>query len=132
MPQNAFQVTGAKTAAGSQAQGSIDPFTTAILSEGGATATALHVTAATVIKAGRGRVKKIVILSAGTTSGSFTINDSATTGGAANTNAIWSVPFDGASNVQGNVIDLDCPVTNGIVVSTVPGGGAPVLSIFYV
>lgn len=92
--------------------------------QAGGTSSHLDITAAVVIKASAGRLRKITVSAPGTTSGALTLNDAATVGAAAAANQIVSIPF--ASLSAGQVIDLDWPCVNGIVVSAVPGGGSPV------
>ncbi len=142
MPQNAMQANVALTSAnlpgplhmdadgylkvsaiGSAADGSN------LVAEG--SSAALNVTAAAVVKATPGRVVRIVVVSPGTTSGAFTVNNCATTGAATTANTIWTLPYNGAANVAGAVFTLDMPASVGIVVSAVPGGGSPQLSISY-
>lgn len=86
----------------------------------GGSSSALNLTAATLVKAGAGRLIRISVTVAGTAAGSA--NDAATTAGAAATNQLASIP-----NAVG-VIYLDFPVTNGIVVT--PGTGQS-LSVSY-
>lgn len=97
----------------------------------GGTQDLLAIGAAAVVKAGPGRIAKVVIVSPGTTSGAFTINDSATIGGANAANTVWTLPYNATSNVAGAVFNLDWPVNNGIVVSAVPGGGSPVINVSF-
>lgn len=99
----------------------------------GSFSTALNVTAAKVIKATPGRIARIVVLSAGTTSGSFTINDNNQTGGT-NTaaNQIFTIAFNGTGVAPGAVFALDFPCKVGITVSAVPSAGSPVIAISYV
>ncbi len=73
----------------------------------------LNITAATVIKATKGRIAKVIVLVAGSTAGS--VNDSATIGGVAASNLVSTIPAAVAS------ISLDFPCANGIVVT--PGTG---------
>ena len=101
-----------------------------LVSKGGAL-TSLNNTAAKVIKASAGRVGKIIIIAPGSTSGAFTINDSATTGGASAANLLWTLPYNGTANVAGAVFDIDLPFTNGLVISAVPGAGSPIINISY-
>jgi hypothetical protein len=91
----------------------------------------LNITAASVVKASAGRACKVIIVAPGSTSGAFTLNDAATTGAAAAANVIWTLPYNGAANVAGAVFNLDIPVTNGLVVSAVPGSGSPILAIVW-
>jgi len=76
------------------------------------TTTTLNLTASTLLSAGQHRVFKVMVVTAGSTAG--TINDSSTTGGAATSNAVATIP-----NTAGTVVDLNALVTNGLVV--VPG-----------
>ena len=80
---------------------------------GGGVSNTYNVAASTVIKAAPGRVIRISVITAGSTTG--TLNDCTTTGAAAAANQIASVP-----NVVG-VIYLDWPTTAGLVY--VPGTG---------
>lgn len=75
--------------------------------------TAKNLTASTVVKATAGRIARVSVIVAGSTAGS--INDVATTGGAAVANEIAVV-----ANTVG-VYDIDMPCTTGIVF--VPGTG---------
>lgn len=93
----------------------------------GGALTKLNVTAAAIVKAGKGRVARLVITGAGT-GGSWTLNDIATTGAAAAANAVWTLAGTAAA---GTVIDLDWPCTNGIVISSVPTGGTPSIAVSY-
>ena len=101
-----------------------------LVSRGGASST-LNVTAAVPIKASAGRVGKVIIVAPGSTSGAFTINYAATTGAANADNTIWTLPYNGAANVAGATFELDFPVSNGIVVSAVPGAGSPQISVSF-
>jgi hypothetical protein len=99
-----------------------------LTTNGGTTAT-YNLTTATVIKATPGRMARITIVNAGTTGGSFTLNDCATTGAAAASNEIWSVAFNGSGVVAGASFLLDWPCATGIVLSAVPSGGTPIVSV---
>lgn len=74
---------------------------------------ALNISVATVVKASSGRLVRINVVTAGTTTG--TANDTTTIGGAAATNEIFAIP-----NTVGSYF-LDWPISNGIVI--VPGTG---------
>jgi hypothetical protein len=91
---------------------------------------AYNVTAAKVIKATPGILYRLIVINAGTTSGSLTINDNNATGGT-NTaaNAILSVLY--SSLVVGTVYILEWPCLVGITVSAVPGGGTPQFALAY-
>ena len=89
--------------------------------QSGGVSRALNQTAAAVIKAGPGRLRKIVIIAPGTTSGTFTFNDCLTVGAAAAANAIFVLAYNGTNNIAGAVFNLDWPCTTGFRVWT----GAP-------
>ena len=92
----------------------------------GGTKSALNLTAgAHLIQLGVGRVMRICVNTAGT-AGTFAINDAATTGAAAAANLVWA---GSATTAAGTVIDLEFPVSAGLVF-TVPTTG--VMSISYV
>lgn len=103
-----------------------NPIQTVVVSP---TQSKLNITAAVVVKAAPGRLCKIIVSAPGTTSGALTLNDCTTTGAAAAANQIISIPF--ANLTAGQVISLDIPCKNGIVVSAVPGGGSPVYAVAY-
>jgi hypothetical protein len=88
----------------------------------------LNMTAANVIKVGKGRLARVVVLAGGITGGAFTLNDSATVAGAAAANVLWTLPQGAAA---GTVVDLDMPFTNGLVLSSVPTAGSPILAASY-
>lgn len=77
------------------------------------TKTFFNITAATAVKSTSGRVAKVSVLVAGSSTGS--VNDSATTGGASVANQLAVIP-----DVVG-IYNIDMPVSNGIVVT--PGTG---------
>jgi hypothetical protein len=99
--------------------------------QNGGRSAALNQTAAAVIKAGPGRIRKIIIIDPGTTSGAFTLNDCLTTGAAAAANVVWTQAYNAALAVKGQVITLDWPCATGIVLSAVPGGGTPIIAVSY-
>lgn len=80
----------------------------------------LNITAATVIKATSGICVRVSVIVAGSTAG--TVNDVATTGGAAAANQFGTIP-----NTVGTY-DFDWPCGTGIVV--VPGSGQTVAVAF--
>lgn len=90
-----------------------------------------NLTAAAVVKNAAGRACKLIVLDPGTTGGAFVLNDSATTGAAATANEIYRIAFNAAANVAGTVINLDYPVTNGLVLSAVPTGGTPRVAVVW-
>ena len=100
-----------------------------LLTTRGGNASKLNITAAVVVKATPGRLSRIVVVAPGSTSGALTVNDCATTGAAAASNVVCSVPY--GSLTAGQVIDLDFPCAVGIVVSAVPGAGSPVFAVAY-
>ena len=90
------------------------PFQTTVLTL--AQKSALDITAATVVKASNGFVVRVSVLVAGSTTG--TVNDSATTGGAAVANEIAVIP-----NTVGTYA-IEFPFANGLTI--VPGTGQTV------
>ncbi len=96
---------------------------------GYADGSALNLTSAAVIKATGGYLVRISIINAGTTGGAFTFNDCSTTGAAATANEIFTLAYSAAS--VGQIIYLDWPCANGIVLSAVPTGGTPIVSVSY-
>lgn len=99
--------------------------------QNGGRSSSLNLTAAVAIKASAGRLRRIVIIAPGSTSGTFTFNDCATTGAAVAGNAIFVMAYNAAANVAGLVINLDWPCATGIVLSAVPGGGSPIVAVSY-
>lgn len=95
----------------------------------GGKSSALNVTAAAVIKATAGTLHKIIVVAPGTTSGALTINDTTTTGGGTAANTILSIAYTGLT--AGQVISVDWPCANGIVVTAVPGAGSPIFSLSF-
>ena len=126
MPQNPGAVTIAVNPSGAQKPVKADASQTLVV--GKAINTTLNVTVPAVIRTGVGRVGKLIIVTAPTTSGAITLNDAATTGAAAAANAIFSIPYNGTGVIAGAIFDIDVPVTNGLVVSAV-GGGTPQYTI---
>jgi hypothetical protein len=126
MPQNAGAVTVA-TKGGAQSPLALDAEGNLLVSPG-STSSSLNATAAKVIKATAGRVAKVTIINAGATSGAFTLNDCATTGAAAASNEIWTLPQASSLNVAGAVFELDWPCATGIVLSGVVAGGTVAIS----
>lgn len=99
--------------------------------QGGGQLSSLNLTTAGVIKASPGRLRRIIIVAPGTTSGAFTFNDCTTTGAAVAANEIFNLPYNGTANVAGYVITLDWPCLAGIVLSAVPGAGSPICAVAY-
>src|SRR5271157_1312379 len=95
------------------------------------TSSKLNMSAAAVVKATPGRLCKITIVNAGTTGGAFTFNDCATTAAAAAGNIVWTQAYNAAAAVAGQVISLDWPCLVGLVLSAVPTGGTPLISVSY-
>jgi hypothetical protein len=85
---------------------------------------ALNLTVPTVIKAGPGRLSKLIIIDGGT-DGAFMLNDCAVLADAAAANTILTLPFGAAA---GTIFDLDWPCATGIVLSAVPVGGVIAVS----
>lgn len=94
----------------------------------GGNSSATNVTAAAVIKAGPGRITKIVVLGVVGTGGAFTINDCTTTGAATTANQVYTTA---GTIAVGTVVALDFPCLNGITVSAVPTGGTPQFAISF-
>ena len=130
MAQYPQAVTFGKNPAGAQSQGTTDTLGALRVTKGGNTLR-MNLTAAAVIKATPGRIAKIIINAPGTTSGAFTLNDCATVGAAAAANQIWTLPFGGANNLAGACFELEALCAVGIVLSTVPGAGSPMVTISY-
>lgn len=86
----------------------------------------LNVSATGVIKAGSGRLVRVNVVTAGTTTVT-TFNDAATTGAAAAGNVIHTIPA--ANMTAGASILLDWPCANGIVISAL--STSAVLAISY-
>jgi hypothetical protein len=128
MPQNT--PTPFRSAANTQAPANLDAEGN-LLTSSGDTKSALNITAATVIKATPGRLAKIIIVAPGSGSGAFTFNDCATTGAASAANTVFTLAYNATANVAGAVINLDWPFLVGIVLSAVPGAGAPTVSVSY-
>lgn len=93
----------------------------------GGNASALNVTAAGVIKASPGILCRVLIVAPGT-AGNLVLNDTTTVGSASAANTILTVAFGNLA--VGQVIYLNWPCLNGIVVSAVPTGSQ--ISISYV
>ena len=105
-----FQVGGGiYDASGKTNQGARVNVDGALLMSSGA-ATALAVTAATLLDTGAGRVVRVIVVTASSSAG--TINDSATTGAAATANAILTIPANAAA---GTIYVVDAPYVNGLV-----------------
>lgn len=123
MPQGPFQANVAKNPSGVSVPLSTDasnklnvitaPATGSTTTTISATSRTLNITAATVIKASAGQVVTISVLVAGDAAG--TVNDCATTGAAAASNAICPIP-----DTVG-IYPVNFPATTGIVVA--PGTG---------
>lgn len=86
-------------------------------------------TIAVAIKATAGRLRKIIILAPGSGSGSFSVNNCATTGAATAANLIWTRAFGDVK--AGDVFDLDVPCDTGITLSAVPGAGSPICAFVF-
>jgi len=81
---------------------------------------ALNITAATLLKAGSGRVSAVVVNATST----FAVYDSATTAGAGASNLIYQ---SAASAAEGTTVTLHFPYKSGLVVT--PSSGT--VSVFY-
>ena len=114
MPQNANPVAPAVNPSGVAKPLSVDANNALIVTNNdSAESASLNLTAATVVKTGAGYVGRISVIVAGSAAG--TVNDVATTGGAAAANEIAVIP-----NTVG-IYPLIWPFTTGLVV--VPGTG---------
>jgi hypothetical protein len=89
---------------------------------GAGSVTQLNVTTKSVIKVGPGRVVKVTWVVA--TAAACGIYDAATTAAGVQATALWAA----ASTTAGQIVPLDAPVTNGIVVD--PGASGVVSVIF--
>ena len=105
--------------------------------QGGGVNSVLNVTQATAVATGARRLRKISIVSGGSTSG-FTVNDAATTtaattSGSTQSNVIWFANTTAVTAIvnAGGVINFDWPCTNGITVSAVPSAGSPQIAVSY-
>jgi len=128
MAQTPLNIPYYRNPTGGVTPANVDQDGNLITSSGGAL-TKLNITAAVVVKGTPGRVAKITVSAPGTTSGALTVNDCATTGAAAASNQVISIPY--GSLTAGQVIALDFPCLVGIVVSAVPGAGSPVFAMSY-
>lgn len=111
-------------------QAAIDASGNQAMQNGGSNS-ALNQTAAAVIKASPGRLRKLIIIAPGSTSGAFTLNDCLTTGAANAANTVFSMAYNAPANIAGAIFNLDLPMKVGIVLSAVPGGGSPVCVLAY-
>lgn len=111
MPQNPLAATVAVNGSGVQKPLLVDSGNRQVNVE--ATSRTLNITAATVVKASAGYVAKVSVIVAGSAAG--TLNDCATTGAAAVSNQIATIP------TTAGVYSIAFPATTGIVV--VPGTG---------
>lgn len=92
-----------------------------IVSVGGVSTVAIAVAAAnTVVKAAPGRICRIVITTAGTTT--FTVFDNATTNSGL---VLYAAP---AANAVGSIIDIQMPAQNGITIQNTATGPAMTVS----
>lgn len=85
----------------------------------GGVSAAYNVAAAGVLKGAAGILVSISVVAPGT-SGNLTLNDSATTGGAASSNEICSIPFSALS--ASKILKFLWPCATGLTVSSVPTG----------
>lgn len=127
MPQNPLQATIALNQENAQASARLDAVNNLNTQSGGASSS-LDITAAKVIKATPGRLRRLVVLGVVGTGGSITLNDCATTGAAAAANEIFTAS---GTLAVGTVINLDWPCQVGIVISAVATGGTPLYAVSY-
>ena len=109
----------------------LDGTSKGLVTAAGGTLSALNLGAATLIFAGPARACRISIIAPGSGSGAFILNDAASIAAATAANQVWSMAYNASANVGGNVITLDFPVVNGLVLSAVPGAGTPLVAISY-
>ena len=114
MPQTNIYSSFKKLSTNAQTPANTDDQGTALIGQGNAVS--FNITSPTVIKTGVGRVARVSVIVAGSTNG--TINDVATTGGAAAANQLYTIV-----DTVGNYV-VDMPVSTGLVV--VPGTGMTV------
>lgn len=124
MPQSPLTAAVARNPAGNLVLLSADADGNLLTAPGAASGqkSTLNITAATVVKAGAGRVFGVSVVVAG--SGNGSVNDSATTGGVAASNEIAPLPDSAAAtyNLQG------WPFTDGLVIT--PGTGQTIAVTF--
>lgn len=101
-------------------------FSTSISGLGG-NQSALNVAAAGLVGAAGKRTLFRIVVQVAPTAGDLTVNDLAANSGAAIGNQLLDVAFGDLK--KGQVITLECPCANGIVVSSVGTGG--VYALFY-
>ena len=131
MSQNFAAQTGVN-AAGGVGFNQFGPLGNLLVNDG-ARNTALNQTTQAVIKAGAGRFFGIIVNAPGSTSGAWTLNDSATTGAVAAANLIAQTAYNATANLEGAVLMAapgGVPFTNGLVLN-VPGGGSPICTVLY-
>jgi len=87
----------------------------------GGNQSALNVTAAAVINPQPCVLYSVIVVNPGT-DGTLTLNDTTTVGGASSSNTLVTVPS--GSLTAGQQIVLQIPIASGIVVSSMPTGGA--------
>lgn len=92
----------------------------------GGSASALNVTASTVVKATPGKVTRVIVNTVIATA-AVTINDTTTTGGAAAANLVLTIPV---GTVAGTVFTIDWPCAAGIVASFAGGATGAVAVSF--
>jgi len=99
-----------------------------LATEAGGVNSSLNLSTAVVIKAGPGRVRRVIVNAPGGTSGAFTLNDCSTTGAVSSANLVWTLPYNAADNLAGKIFPLDWPFKVGVVLSAVPVGGICAIS----
>lgn len=127
MAQLPLQATVALNPANGQAPMRLDA-TSNLDTQSGGKSSHLDLTAAAVIKATPGRLRRIVVNGVVGTGGAVTFNDCATTGAAAASNEIITMA---GTVAVGTVINLDWPCLVGIVISAVPTGGTPQFAVSF-
>lgn len=119
MPQNNIYLPFVNVATGYSVAALTD--SNKVLATGSGLYSRLNITAATLVKTGAGRIAKVNVTTAGSTTGA--VYDTTATGSIAAANLVAVIP-----NTVGSY-SLDFPVTSGMVVVT---GTGQVVSISYV
>ncbi len=104
------------------------PLAAAVVNTGGNNSS-LNLSAAAVIKAAPGRLRRLAVNAAGS-SGAWIFNDCATLATATTANQVANMPYNATGVYAGAIVPLDLVCKVGLVLSAVPAG-APVGAVFY-
>jgi hypothetical protein len=126
MPQGALAANVAKQGT-SLVPLNVDTSGSMQVQSGGSKST-LNISAAAVIKASPGRLRRIIVQTVGT-AGNWVFNDLTTTSGAAAANQVATIAYNASGLVAGVPVVFDWPFQTGIVISAVPTGG--VIAVAY-